>query len=166
MISSMSGVNPSFRMQRPPREIGMDQLEHIQSKAAEMGMEVNAEEIMNTYDADKDGKIAGDELKVMKEDAPLKDVMEHMRANRPGPMGGPRGLRGGKAMEGQRPDPNEILSRLQELADTTSFNFDAASIMEAYDADEDGLINEEEANLMKDDQAIRSMIQSMNNLSD
>lgn len=139
---------------------GLDQTEFqtLAGKISEAtGEEVDVEELFATYDADGDGVLSEEETQTA------------MEANRPqgpppggmmGPMGGMGGM--GGMPGGSGPDFSQIFGNTDEdgngtldesevermaemISQATDQEVDAAELLAAFDADEDGVLNEEEA---------------------
>lgn len=134
---------------------GLDQteFESLAGRISEAtGEEVDAEALFATYDEDGDGVLSEDETQAL------------MADNRPEgpPPGPPPGGRMGGMQGGAPPDLSQIVSNADEdedgsideteaqqlaelISNANDEDMDVASLFEAYDADADGVLSEEEA---------------------
>ncbi|MBU0993891.1 MAG: EF-hand domain-containing protein [Proteobacteria bacterium] len=130
---------------------GLDQTEFqtLADKISEKtGEDVDISALFTTYDADGDGVLNEDETQT---------AMEANRPKGPPPMGGNIGGIGGHG----GPDPSQMFSNADEnedgsldetefqtlaekIAEATGEEVDVTEIFSAYDADGDGVLNEEE----------------------
>lgn len=168
-ISAASG--PMFAMRPDPQEmfnrvdkdgsggIDADELSAMTEKMAEhTGETIDVDSLMETYDSDGDGVLNEEET---------HEAMESLREEMGPPPGGGRPPMGGPIadasgpMPGMGPSPEEMFNKVdedgsggvdadelstmaEEMAERTGETIDVDSLMEAYDSDADGALNEEE----------------------
>ncbi|WP_105615262.1 EF-hand domain-containing protein [Vallitalea okinawensis] len=132
--------------------------EYAAYSSEELGVSIDSEDLMNTYDQDGDGLIGSEEREVLIQDNALK--LPEMPSKPPMAKGAMPPM--GNATQGPDLDTNEddswSISELENYAafvENLGISIDISEIMEAFDEDEDGTINGNERELLAEENGLQ-----------